>query len=287
MSHILWMNEPGFDEPSLVGGKAANLGKLAQRFPVPPAFCLSAGAYDLWSEEAAQGKVPEALSRLVAGAYSQLSKQIGVEDPAVAVRSSAVDEDGADAAFAGIYVSYLNVRGADKVLDAVARCWASASDPRVIRYREERGLKSAGVGVLVQDLVIADSAAVVFSANPMTGNSDEILINANYGLGESVVGGLASPDSWLVRKSDRSMLRFTLGQKEHMTILSEGGTREIPVMRTLRGRPCLSAAQIAQLVELVLRLESVMGWAVDIECAYRKDALYLLQCRPITTGRGS
>lgn len=284
MNEIRWLDRPGCDEPAVVGGKAANLGRLMAVHPVPPGFCLTASAHARW---AGSGDVPfpEDLVRLVEAAYAALGERCGVESPAVAVRSSAVDEDGASASFAGIYVTCLNVRGVEGVLRAIAQCWASAEDPRVKAYRARRGLDGAGVGVLVQELVVADAAAVVFSANPTTGATDEIVINANYGLGESIVGGVATPDTWILRKPEPGLIRFHLGAKEHMTVLSADGTREVPVLRTLRARPSLDDTQVLRLAQLALRLEETMGWPVDIECAYRGDKLYLLQCRPITTGK--
>lgn len=218
------------------------------------------------------------------GAYSALGERTGTAAPVVAVRSSAVDEDGAGASFAGIYVTCLNVRGAEAVLRAIARCWASAADPRVKAYRDSRASGPRASAAPVQELVVADAAAVAFSKNPTTGAADEIL-NANWGLGESVVGGLATPDTWVLRRPDLSTLRFHLGAKEHMTILADDGTREVPVLRTLRARPSLGEAQVRALAELTVRLEQTMGWPVDVECAFRGRARRL-QRRPVTTGGG-
>ena len=282
MTEILWLDEPGCDDPTVVGGKAANLARLMAVHPVPPGFCLPSAAHARWAG-AARGAFPEALTRMVERAYTALGERRGTPDPAVAVRSSAIDEDGASASFAGIYTSLLNVRGVENVLDAIARCWASADDPRVAAYRREKGLPPAGIGVLVQALVAADASAVVFSRNPMTGASDEIVINANWGLGESIVGGLATPDTWVLQKPALETLRFTLGAKEHMTVLAPQGTREVPVLRTLRVRASLPDAQVRELGALAVRLEAIMGWPVDIECVYQAEQLYLLQCRPITT----
>lgn len=278
MRPILALGEPGCEDPSITGGKAASLGRLFAEFSVPPGFCLTAATY------AATG-VSVALARLVADAYTALAVRCGEAEPAVAVRSSAIDEDGAQASFAGIYASYLNVRGVDAVLEAIGRCWASAADPRVAAYRASRGLATAGVGVLVQALVPADSSAVVFSANPATGTADEVVINANYGLGESIVGGAASPDMWILEQPGLTLVRFQPGAKEQMTVLVADGTREVAVPRTLRRRACLTGAQVQELGRLAVRLAAVIGRAVDFESAYRGEALYLLQCRPITTGR--
>lgn len=286
MKDVLWLDEPGCEETAQTGGKAGNLARLCAIHPVPPGFCLTASAYARWADSvSAEGPFPEEMVQSVRDAYAALSARGGVPEQVVAVRSSAVDEDGASASFAGIYITCLNVRGVDSVLRAIARCWASARDPRVAAYRAKQGLGSAGVGVLVQELVAADAAAVVFSRNPTTGAADEVVLNANYGLGESVVSGVATPDTWILRKPELSRIRFTLGHKEQMTILAPDGTREVPVLRTLRGRPCLKDAQVTELGQLALRLEQHMGFSVDIETAYKCDKLYLLQCRPVTTGK--
>src|SRR5262249_45071225 len=154
---LLWLDEPGCDDAKVVGGKAANLGRLMAVHPVPPGFCLTEAAHGRWAAETTpEGPFAADLRRLVEDAYRALGERTGAARPVVAVRSSAVDEDGASASFAGIYITCLNVRGPDAVLRAIARCWASAADPRVKAYRENRGLGDAGVGVLVQELVLAD-----------------------------------------------------------------------------------------------------------------------------------
>jgi pyruvate,water dikinase len=284
MKELLWLSEPGCTEVERVGGKAANLSRLLAHHPIPPGFCLTAAAHARWGGKAHE-PFPDALTRLVEDAYTALGERCGMAAPVVAVRSSAVDEDGANASFAGIYVTFLNVRGAQAVQRAIARCWAAAADPRVKAYRESRGLGDAGLGVLVQQLVVADASAVVFSANPVTGARDEVVINANWGLGESIVSGVATPDTWILGKPDLTTRQFHLGKKEQMTILSEEGTKEVAVLRTLRGRPALDDARVRRLGQLALGLEDAMGWPVDIECAYAAEKLYLLQCRPITTHR--
>lgn len=287
MQDILWLDEPGCEDAARTGGKAGNLARLCALHPVPPGFCLTAAAYERWADAVrADGPFPEDLGQRVGAAYASLAERSGTPSPAVAVRSSAVDEDGAEASFAGIYITCLNVRGREGVQRAIARCWDSARDPRVDAYRKKQGLPPAGIGVLVQELVPADAAAVVFSRNPTTGADHEIVINANFGLGESVVSGTVTPDTWILRKPDLARVRFTLGHKEQMTILAPEGTREVPILRTLRSRPCLKEAQVQELGRLALRLEQAMGWAVDIETAWKGDTLYLLQCRPVTGRAG-
>src|SRR5918997_607423 len=129
----------------------------------------------------------------------------------------------------------------------------------------------------------AATSAVVFSANPITGNRDEVVVTASWGLGESVVSGTVTPDTWVVRKADLAVGEERIGAKERMTVAVPGGTREVAVPRLLRGRASLNGAQVAELAGLAVQLEEGMGRPVDIEAAFAGDLLYLLQSRPITT----
>jgi pyruvate,water dikinase len=159
-----------------------------------------------------------------------------LNDFIAAVRSSAVDEDGAAASFAGQHETYLNIVGADAIIQAVTRCWESARSERALEYRRQQGLslEHPQIAVLVQQLVASDVSAVVFSANPITGNRNEVVINASWGLGESIVGGTVTPDMFVVRKSDVAVISRVLADKQHMTVSAPGGTREVDVPRFLR-----------------------------------------------------
>ncbi|HEX5942524.1 MAG TPA: PEP/pyruvate-binding domain-containing protein, partial [Anaerolineales bacterium] len=139
------------------------------------------------------------------------------------------------------------------------------------------------IAVLVQQLVASDVAAVVFSANPITGNRDEVVINASWGLGESIVGGTVTPDTFIVRKSDLAIISRTIADKQHMVVSTPGGTHEVDVPRFLRTQASLNDEQVVEMAKLALTLEATMGYPVDVECAYAGAKLYLLQCRPITT----
>jgi phosphoenolpyruvate synthase/pyruvate phosphate dikinase len=276
--NILWLDDAAACDVSRTGGKAANLSRLAVRHPVPTGFCLTAvGSGDV------PGIEPDTLQQLIAGAYGELARRTGVADPPVAVRSSATDEDGSASSFAGQFDTYLNVTGVVGVCDAVARCWESAENERVRAYRESRRLDGgAGVAVLVQHLVQADTAAVAFSANPVTGNRDEIVINANFGLGESVVGGTVTPDTYVVSKTDISLVDVQVARKAVMTVPAPGGTREVPVPRLLQASQAMTRDEIERVARLTLECEAAMGFPVDVECAFARGQLYLLQCRPIT-----
>jgi pyruvate,water dikinase len=202
-----------------------------------------------------------------------------------AVRSSAVDEDGATASFAGQHETYLNIVGADAIIQAVTRCWESAYSEHALDYRCQQGLSvnRPQLAVLVQQLVASDVSAVIFSANPITGSRDEIMINASWGLGESIVGGTVTPDTFIVRKSDLAVAQHVIADKQRMTVSAPGGTHEVEVPRFLRNTSSLNDEQVIEMAKLALTLETTMEYPVDVECAYAGGELYLLQCRPITT----
>jgi pyruvate,water dikinase len=285
---IVWLGEAGCADRALTGGKAAALGALAGVGDVPPGFCVTAVAAARWWPLVADGDgVPEGLRAAVAGAYRALAARCGEAAPAVAVRSSAADEDGAAVSFAGQHESYLNVVGADDVAAAIVRCWRSGWSERAVAYRARHGLPPAAIGlpVLVQQLVVADVSSVAFSANPVTGERGAIVINAAWGLGESLVGGTVTPDSYTIRKADLAIVAREVAEKRAMTVLAAVGTREVPVPRFLRRAPALDDAQIVAAARLALALEAHAGQPVDVECAWRDGRLFLLQCRPVTALR--
>lgn len=251
---------------------------LAAAYRVPRGFCLTAAAF-------AEHEIP---NDEVAKAYQALAAQRQEPHPGVAVRSSAIDEDGTATSFAGLYESYLNVVGVEDVIQAIARCWALAKSERIRAYRQQRGLAdSIPLAVLVQELISADASAVVFSTNPVTDSTDEIVINANWGLGESIVGGTATPDNFAVSRSTLALTSSHIADKHCMTVRTDQGTQEVSTPRFLRTQPALSEGQILEVAHLVMSLEREMGWPVDVECAYQAETLVLLQCRPITALRAS
>lgn len=278
MSHLRWLGDDDCHHETVVGGKAASLSRLASLHTVPPGFAIPA-------LPASQASLPATLVRAIELAYRALGDGCGALHPAVAVRSSALDEDGTDASFAGQHDTYLNIRGADAVLDAVHRCVRSAASSEAMAYRRQRGLSADDVrmAVLVQQLVPSDVAAVVFSANPVTGSRDEVMINSNWGLGESIVGGSATPDTFVVQKHGLEVSSRDIARKDRMTVMTETGTTEADVPLDLRTASSLDDSQIREMVQLALMLERAVGHAVDIECAIAQNTLYLLQCRPITT----
>lgn len=283
--NLLWLGDPRSFDLSLVGGKMANLSRLA-RMPhrVPDGFCVTTAAFEYAIAQGCED-VCEPIRDEIAAAYYGLTLCHRTPNLSVAVRSSAVDEDGHTASFAGQHETYLNIIGVDAVSGAVAHCWASARSARALAYRHQQGLASERIrlAVFVQQQIASDVSAVVFSANPVTGQRDEVLINASWGLGESIVGGTVTPDTFVVRKSDLAVVDRQSAEKARMTIAAPQGTREVDVPRLMHSQPSLNDEQAVEMAQLAISLEATMGYAVDIECAYARGQLYLLQCRPITT----
>ena len=281
---LVWLGQPACHDIALVGGKVANLSHLAADLPIPPGFCLTTGAF-VQNQRATT--VPPTIYEMIGSAYDILAEHCQLAEPSVAVRSSAVDEDGQTSSYAGQYETYLNIIGVEAIAEAVARCWMSAHSERVLAYRRQRGqpTNNIALAVLVQQLVAADISVVAFSANPVTGDREQIVINANWGLGESVVSGTVTPDTHIVRKLDLTVIERNIADKQRMTVIVPNGVQEVTVPRPMRRQRVMSDAQAVEVAQLARALETQMGWPVDIECAYQEEKLYLLQCRPISTMR--
>jgi pyruvate,water dikinase len=266
------------DEPRF-GGKSAGLGELlAAEIMVPAGFALSSSAYRLAGRD---GPMPGPVRDEVARAYAELGDQA-----AVAVRSSAIGEDSAEATFAGQQETVLWVRGVDRVCDAIRVCWASLHSPTAVAYRAHLGdrAREPAMGVTVQLMVDPEVAGVLFTCNPVSGDPSMIAINASWGLGVSVVGGEVTPDDYLVSKITGEVVRERIGSKETEYVAGPrvGGTlrREVPAER--RQAACLDAASIAALVEIARAVERHFGAAQDVEWALAPDGLFVLQSRPVT-----
>lgn len=249
---------------SSVGGKAANLGEmLAAGHPVPPAFVVTADEQVLSS----------ALSADILKAYETLGSRH------VAVRSSGIGEDGMAQSWAGQFATILHV-DRDGLFEAIRECWSSANSLRVAHYAH--GI-TFDLAVLVQHMVHSSVSGVAFSANPITGNRNEIIVEAVYGLGELLVQGIATPDSFLLRKDNGSLISQEIVTKEVKLAYSQAGITEIPVALALQNTPALTAAQLQEIAQLARQIEAYYEYPVDIEWAFENGALYLLQARPITT----
>jgi pyruvate,water dikinase len=313
MAYTKHFDEIGKDDLGLAGGKGANLGELSRAgLPVPGGFVLTAGAYDAFVEasgiegkifalasqaedpstfEAAserigalfsRAEVPEELADEIRAAYQQLAQG---GETAVAVRSSATAEDLAGASFAGQQETYLNVRGAEALLEAVKRCWASLWTARAMAYRKRQGIapETVSLAVVVQRMVEAEAAGVMFTANPANGRRNEVAISTAWGLGESVVSGSVTPDSTVVEKETGRIISREISNKEVMTVYSESGTEERPVPEGRRRQPVLDDEMAAELARYGARIEELYGTPQDIEWAMVGGELFILQARPITS----
>ncbi len=291
---LLWFDEIGIDDRASVGGKGASLGELRRAgIDVPPGFVVTASAFRRFASRDAGVSVPAELAEAVARAYRTLcgSTDSSVVDEPVAVRSSATDEDGADASFAGLQDTYLWVRGEAAVAGALARCWASLYNDEAISYRARLGISedAAAMGVVVQRMVNAHAAGVMFTRSPLTGDPSVIAISSSFGLGSAVVGGEVTPDEFLVDKVTGVVRRTTISRKEirHVPNESGSGTREEAVPEDLQTQPTLDAAAVARLVEIGRAIEKHYGCAQDIEWALDASGdMFILQSRPETVWSG-
>ena len=257
------------------GGKAAQLAAArAAGLPVPDGWALEwAEVEALVRQDTYAPDVDAALRAAVSGCGP------------VAVRSSAVGEDSEDASFAGTHLTVLGLVGGDAVADAVRRVFASAVDPGALAYRDRLAVDGAiRMGVVVQQMVAADVAGVMFTRNPVTG-ADELVIEAGWGLGEAVVAGLITPDH-LRADLDGRILERVVGEKDlAIRLTCDGTTEETPVPPELAGTLCLGDEQVRKLHQLVRACNEVYAQtAHDIEFAFAEGTLYLLQRRPITHG---
>ena len=257
-----FLGDPRSRDAQQVGAKAATLSRLADRFRVPAGFCLEASVFDrLGAALDGDGRATDALRALVAEGHAALRERTGHDDPALAVRSSAIGEDGSETSFAGQHDTVLDVRGVEAITAAVLQCWRSASSDRAVAYRRTHGItERPRVGVLVQEQVAADAAAIAFSVDPVSGDRDIVMIDATLGLGEAIASGTVDPDTFAVRKADLAILKRTYAGE----------------------RSALDDAQVREVARLAIELETESGAPVDVECAFSAGSLYLLQSRPIT-----
>ncbi|KCZ71385.1 phosphoenolpyruvate synthase/pyruvate phosphate dikinase [Candidatus Methanoperedens nitroreducens] len=291
---------------SLAGGKGANLGELVRAgFPVPPGFVVTTAAYDRFvvdnslgriisavlQEEKSSGTeirdafqsapIPLEIEQAILKAYRKFGQR------SVAVRSSATAEDLPGAAFAGQQDTFLNVIGEEALLDAVRRCWASLWTDRAVTYRRRRGIDQRAVklAIVIQHMVPADVAGVMFTANPVTGARDEIVIDANPGLGEAVVSGLVTPDHFVMRKQ---WLSWRIIERHHgkrevlIRPRTEGGTERVSFGSKGALQPALPDPALRQLARLGLAIQQHFGNPQDIEWVWSGGKFFIVQSRPIT-----
>lgn len=307
---VLDFNQISKKDIDIAGGKGANLGEMtASSIPVPNGFVITAEAYRLFIEE---NNLKEDFSARLEEAQNDESKLLEAAEhfraaiknaalpPAleseirrgftllgaerVAVRSSATAEDLPDASFAGQQETYLNVLGIDEVLLQVKNCYASLWTNRAVCYRQNKGYDqfSVALAVVVQEMIESEKAGVLFTANPVNGNRNEMQINASLGLGESIVSGKVTADSFICSK-DGKVKSSVCGVKKMQIVYADKGTREIPVEASLQKKLCLSEQEIKSLCTEAVKIEEHFGNPMDIEWAIKEGKIYILQARAITT----
>ena len=324
--YIKFFNEIKKDDLPVVGGKGANLGEMTGNgLPVPPGFCVTAGAYKDFihyaeldevitflieslnvddveqlndvSKEIRQ-KIMEApilpeLEEEIKKSYLDFSKSINMTDPEVAVRSSATAEDLPDASFAGQQDTYLHIRGEKELVNHVKMCWASLWTGRAIYYREKQHFDHFDVllSAVVQKMVNAKKAGVMFTANPINKSTDEMMINSSWGLGEAVVSGTVTPDEYIIDKKTKEIKEKHVASKLSMVVKKEVGVgTEVVNVEDYLGKDAVEAEsltreELKKLIEMGLKIENIYGSVQDTEWAFDKDTgdFYFLQSRPITT----
>jgi pyruvate,water dikinase len=262
-------------DDSVFGSKAVGLGDAARGgLPLPPGVALA-------------GPIVEAVASGEERAIKKVEKAVRSLPRPLAVRSSAVDEDGAEASFAGQHLTLLNIMSPEGVSKALSEIWWSANSDSAITYRKKSNLfVRPSVAVVVQALLDPEVAGVMFTKNPING-ADERLIEASWGLGEVVVAGRVIPDHFRVSRSGEVLERTPGLKKVAVRKLPDGGTAEEALPPELVERLCLGDDELAQLTELADRCEEVYGPARDIEWAIADGQLYLLQCRAVTRAGGA
>jgi pyruvate,water dikinase len=323
---VLWFDDLRKTDVPLVGGKNANLGEMINaRLPVPPGFAVTAYSYEKFIKDthiaekiyeiinetvtdknnpkqydAASKKirklieksaVPEEIENAVKSAYKELNKKLNLKDVFVAVRSSATAEDLPGASFAGQQETYLNVKGEDDLIEKVVKCWSSLFTPRAIFYRNEQGFAhdKVFISVGVQKMVNSRAAGVMFTLNPVTGDTNEIVIEGNYGLGETVVSGAVNPDDFVIDKKTLKIKERRIARKtvQYIRDPKTGETVHLDVPEDKQKQSCVNEEEILKLAELAKRIEQHYGnaqdieWAIDKDLSFPKD-VFIVQSRPET-----
>ncbi len=319
MEYVKFFEELKKEDVDIAGGKGANLGELTQAgIPVPPGFVITSATYQKFMDETGitqeimdildaldvnhnkelqesarkikkiitETEIPDEITNLIIEAYNALCHRIGKEDAFVAVRSSATAEDLPEASFAGQQDTYLNVKGPEDMIKYVRKCWASLFEARAIFYREENNFDHSKVyiAVVVQEMVDAEKAGVMFTVHPSTGE-EKILIEGAWGLGEGVVSGTVTPDTYWMDKVTGEILEKQISEKKTMfqKKSEDGQTVQAPVPEDLKNKRVLSDDELARLVALGKKIQEHYKFPQDTEWAIENGKIFMLQSRPVTT----
>ena len=298
-------------DSSIAGGKGASLGEMTQAgIPVPPGFVVLVDAFEQFlhetglvqeidsiletvdhkeihtvesASEMIQGLIknaqtPDDIKSAILKDFDELNTEF------VAIRSSATAEDGQDHAWAGQLDSYLNVTK-ENLLEKVQHCWASLFTPRAIFYRFEKQLDTTkiSVAVVVQKMVNSEMSGIAFSVHPVTEDRNQLIIEAGFGLGEAIVSGQITPDSYVVEKEPRNILDINISEQSRGLFRKEGGDNEWKDLEEQGKMQVLTETQINELSNIILTIENHYGFPCDIEWAFEGGKFYIVQSRPITT----
>ncbi len=300
------------DDTEIAGGKGASLGEMIQaNIPVPPGFVILTYGFDLLLHSASliaeiettldqvnhqdTHSVEQASEKIQALILNtEIPKEIeddtiksfhSLKAPLVAVRSSATVEDSLSSSWAGELETYLNTTKAT-LLENVKKCWASLFSPRAIFYRFEKGLYQSkiSVAVVVQKMINSETAGVAFSVHPVTEDKNQLIIEAGFGLGEAIVSGSITPDSYIVDKQNFSIIDINISQQDRKLVkVVTGGNKWMDVAANETSLQKLSNKQIVELAKLIIKIERHYRFPVDVEWAIEKNQIFITQSRPITT----
>lgn len=319
---LLWFEQLERKDVDIVGGKSSSLGEMTAKtdVPVPYGFATTAYAYRYFIKESGleekmrsilseltdvensallrdvsarlrdaimAEKMPQDLQDAIGAAYVELGKRVGEENPYVAVRSSATAEDLPDASFAGQQDTYLNVQGAETIIAKVKECYASCFTDRAVYYREKQGFDHIEVALsaVVQMMVFSKTSGVMFTVNVATGDDNNILIEAAFGLGEYVVQGTVTPDNYTISKHDHKIIDRCVNEQDIMLVRKKGGDcEEVQVHEELRKVQTLTDEQILELADYAKKIEKHYGCYMDMEWGVdeRTNKIWILQARPET-----
>lgn len=318
MSNVLWFNQVTMNDVNQVGGKGASLGEMVQNnFPVPNGFVVTSEAYFKFVEETGikntiitkidaidventaeleavtkdireliiKTSPPDYLRSEILSSYDKLNLEANNgANTYVAVRSSATAEDLPEASFAGQQETYLNILGKESLMDAVRRCWASLFTARAVYYRKKQGFVTEKVGLcaVVQKMVDSEVSGIMFTADP-TGDEKKIIIEAGFGLGETIVSGSVTPDNYEVDKESLELINKKINHQDFMLIKEAGKNTEIKLGETKSKLQKLSDEKIKELAKIGKKIEEHYKKPMDIEWAMEKNELFIVQARPITT----
>ena len=296
------------------GGKGASLGEMTQaKIPVPPGFVVLASAFDRFLEETdvgsaiesalhkvdhrdvnsvevasekirthiAREKMPKDLESEIVSSYKILVR--GGLAP-VAVRSSATAEDSKTASWAGELETYLNVTEKN-LISSVIKCWSSLFTPRAIFYRFEKKLhkKSVSVAVVVQQMVQSEISGICFTVHPVSKDYDQMIIEAGFGLGEAIVSGQITPDTYVIHKKKLTLLEVSVSEQSLAIVRGPKGTVHKKLNIKTGGKQKLNGRQIMELAKMCLKIENHYRHPQDIEWTFSRKKFYITQSRPITT----